>query len=121
MSVEKTFTPGAVTLGFNAPSSVRGPADVNAAASRNVASGTFAAATPAVVGCGCAKKVGVSLNCSSMKGIVGLVSNGLKKPAALFTTPIADAPAAVAFEVFVSKVHVPRDTMTTAPATPPAG
>src|ERR1700743_1934155 len=100
MLVENTFTPGAVILGFSAPSSGRAPPELNDAASWKVASGTFAVAARAVVGCGCAKKIGVSLICSSMKGIFGLVSNGLKKPAALFTTPIADAPAAVAFAVF---------------------
>jgi len=36
-----------------------------------------------------------------MKGMVTLVSSGLKNPAPLFTTPMAAAPAASAFRGFL--------------------
>src|SRR3979490_1117225 len=119
MSVENTLTPGAVTLGFRAPSTSRGPPELNEAASLKPALGRFAGTTEALTGDGAPRKVAVELFCSSIKGIVTLVSNGLKKPvAALLTTPSATAPAASALAPFWLKLHVPREMMTSAPAAP---
>ncbi len=108
-------------LGFNEPSPLRGPPEEKDAASLNVTSGRFAGATEAVCGEGAATKVGVSLSSNSMKGMVTLVSSGLKNPAPLFTTPTAAAPAASAFAAFWLKLQVPREIMTIAPAAPLAG
>src|SRR5450432_3419593 len=121
MEVENTLTPGALRLGFNAPSAVRGPPELKFAARRKPASGTCAGATEALTGEGAAKKVAVSLSCSSMNGIVTPSIAGLKKPLVLLTTPIATAPAAVAAVAFATNEHVPRETMAMAPGAPPAG
>ncbi len=119
--VEKTFTPGADTFGFKAPSPLRGPPELKEAASLKPTSGTFAGATEALTGDGAATKVAVSLNSSSMNGIVATSIIGLKNPARLLTTPIATAWAACALVSFWSNEQVPRDTMTRAPAAPLAG
>ena len=65
--------------------------------------------------------MGVSLSCSAMTGITALGINGLKNPVVLFTIPSATAPAAWALATFWTKVQVPRDTMTRAPAAPLGG
>ena len=120
-AVENTETPGAVTLGFSAPSPVRGPPEEKLAASRKDAFASGLAVTDAVVAVAAPINVAVSLFSSSMKGIVIPSMKGLKNPAPLLTTPIATAPAAIAFCPFWTKLHEPRDTITTAPAAPVAG
>src|ERR1700736_4988870 len=121
MSVENTFTPGALTSGFNAPSPERGPPDEKDAAVLKVTSGTFADARVAVAGEETASSVAVSLSCSSVNGMVTPGIAGLKKPGALLTTPIATAPFAAARIAFELNVQLPRETITRAPGVPPAG
>src|SRR4029077_1671026 len=116
--VEKMLTPGAVMSGFRCPSPPRGPPELKPANARNPALGLLAKAIVALSGDGAPVNAALSLCCNSMKGMVTPGMAGLKKPAALLTTPIATAPAAIARLALATNVQVPRDTITSAPAAP---